>query len=243
VFLVENNANSNSPLTEPVEQALIMLGSVACWLHVANLLASLAIAGAHGQTCTTTTTGQTSATATCRNEPRFFERVVPRGDRYLVGVGKADITGPIVEIALAGYGKFEQGGTGLRQRLYSRAFVVADIENPQDRVVYLVLDDLAGDTAVRYGLFEALASFGDEYSVYNHNNVALTATHSHAGPGAWFNYFLLQTPTLGFDRQSYQAIVDGAALSIKRAHDSLQEVNHLPIVSYKPARMAQGSQR
>ncbi|KAL3963512.1 hypothetical protein ACCO45_000516 [Purpureocillium lilacinum] len=147
----------------------------------------------------------------------------PRGDRYLVGVGKADITGPIVEIALAGYGKFEQGGTGLRQRLYSRAFVVADIENPQDRVVYLVLDDLAGDTAVRYGLFEALASFGDEYSVYNHNNVALTATHSHAGPGAWFNYFLLQTPTLGFDRQSYQAIVDGAALSIKRAHDSLQE--------------------
>ncbi|KAJ6441476.1 neutral/alkaline nonlysosomal ceramidase [Purpureocillium lavendulum] len=194
-----------------------MLGSAACWLHVASFLASLAITGVHGQTCAR------EPAATCKNEVKFFQRVAPHGDRYLIGVGKADITGPIVEIALAGYGKFEQGGTGLRQRLYSRAFVVADIENPEDRVAYLVLDDLAGDTAVRYGLFEALASFGEEYKVYNHNNVALTATHSHAGPGAWFNYFLLQTPTLGFDQQSYKAIVDGAALSIKRAHESLQE--------------------
>ncbi|UNI16422.1 Ceramidase [Purpureocillium takamizusanense] len=223
---------------------------LALWLHVANLILTLstllpptslaAAARVHGghQTCPAgqhhhyqqQQQQQEQKPATCsnnqNNRPRFFDgaSAPPRGDRYLVGVGKADITGPIVEITLAGYGKFEQGGTGLRQRLYSRAFIVADVEDPRDRVVYLVLDDLAGDTAVRYGLFEALARLGGEYAAYyNHNNVALTATHSHAGPGAWFNYFLLQTPTLGFDRQSYQAIVDGAALSIKRAHDSLQE--------------------
>lgn len=35
------------------------------------------------------------------------------------------------------------------------------------------------------------------------------------------NYLLPQIPTKGFDKQSYQAIVDGTILSIKRAHESL----------------------
>jgi neutral ceramidase len=35
------------------------------------------------------------------------------------------------------------------------------------------------------------------------------------------NYLLPQIPTRGFDKQSYQAIVDGTILSIKRAHESL----------------------
>jgi neutral ceramidase len=52
------------------------------------------------------------------------------GDRYLLGVGKADITGPVVEINMMGYADPKQIGTGLRQRLYSRAFIVGDINNP-----------------------------------------------------------------------------------------------------------------
>ena len=35
------------------------------------------------------------------------------------------------------------------------------------------------------------------------------------------NYLLPQITSLGFDKQSYQAIVDGVVLSIKRAHESL----------------------
>lgn len=146
------------------------------------------------------------------------------GDKYLIGIGKADITGPVVEIGFAGYANLDQKGTGLRQRLYSRAFVVADKSNPDDRWVYVVLDAQSGDTAVRYGVLDGLKSLGDEYKVYGHNNLALTGTHSHAGPGAWFNYLLPQITSLGFDKQSYQALVDGAVLSIKRAHESLQEV-------------------
>ena len=95
------------------------------------------------------------------------------------------------------------------------------MSNPQDRFVYVVLDTQAGDTALRYGILSALTEFGSEYSMYDHKNVALTGTHSHAGPGAWLNYLLPQITSLGFDKQSYQAIVDGAVLSIKRAHESL----------------------
>lgn len=146
------------------------------------------------------------------------------GDKYLIGVGKADITGPVVEVGFAGYANPEQVGSGLRQRLHSRAFIVADVNNPNDRFVYLVLDTQSGDTAVRYGILDGLKALGDDYKVYGHNNIALTGTHSHAGPGAWFNYLLPQITSLGFSKQSYQALVDGAVLSIKRAHESLQEV-------------------
>lgn len=61
------------------------------------------------------------------------------GTQYLLGVGKADITGPVVEINMMGYADPKQVGSGLRQRLYSRAFIVGDMERPTDRFVYLCL--------------------------------------------------------------------------------------------------------
>jgi neutral ceramidase len=128
----------------------------------------------------------------------------------------------VVEINMMGYADTKQVGTGLRQRLYSRAFIVGDVKHPEDRFVYLVLDTQSGDTAVRYGILEGLASLGSDFAVYGQHNVAVTGTHSHSGPGAWLNYLLPQVTSKGFDKQSYQAIVDGAVLSIQRAHRSLQ---------------------
>ncbi|KAL5121413.1 hypothetical protein ACEQ8H_000484 [Pleosporales sp. CAS-2024a] len=140
---------------------------------------------------------------------------------YLLGVGKADITGPVVELNLMGYANSSQIGTGLHQRIYSRAFIVGNPSKPSERIVYMVLDTQSGDSAVRNGILEGLQALGSEYSVYTKDNVAVTGTHSHSGPGAWLNYLLPQITSLGFDKQSYQAIVDGALLSIQRAHEGL----------------------
>ncbi|KAI1369790.1 Neutral/alkaline nonlysosomal ceramidase [Xylaria arbuscula] len=150
-------------------------------------------------------------------------RAEAKGDTYLIGVGKADITGPSVEINFGGYADLNQVGTGLRQRIFSRAFIVGDVNNPADRFAYLVLDLATGDTALRNGILDGVAALGDEYSVYGQSNIAVTGTHSHSGPGAWWNYLLPQITSFGFDRQGYQAVVDGAVLSIKRAHESLTE--------------------
>lgn len=121
-----------------------------------------------------------------------------------------------------GYADPNQVGSGLRQRLYSRAFIVGDVREPKDRFVYLVLDTQSGDTAVRYGVLDGLKALGPEYTTtYGQKNVAVTGTHSHSGPGAWLNYLLPQITSKGFDKQSYQAIVDGAILSIRRAHESV----------------------
>lgn len=128
---------------------------------------------------------------------------------------------PVVEISFMGYADPAQVGSGLRQRLYSRAFIVGSPSKPEDRFVYLVLDTATGDTAVRNGILEGVAALGSAYSVYSRSNIAVTGTHSHSGPGAWVNYLLPQITAKGFDKQSYKAIVDGAVLSIKRAHESL----------------------
>ena len=122
---------------------------------------------------------------------------------------------------MMGYANSSQVGTGLRQRLYSRAFIIGNPSSTSERIVYMVLDTQSGDTAIRNGILEGLKALGPEYSVYTKDNVAVTGTHSHAGPGAWLNYLLPQITSLGFDKQSYQAIVDGALLSIKRAHQGL----------------------
>ena len=122
---------------------------------------------------------------------------------------------------MMGYADPAQVGSGLRQRLYSRAFIIGDINTPKDRFVYLVLDTQSGDTAIRHGILQGIAQLGAEYAVYGQKNVAVTGTHSHSGPGAWLNYLLPQITSKGFDRQSYQAIVDGAILSIQRAHEAL----------------------
>ncbi|KAI9934202.1 hypothetical protein ASPWEDRAFT_108099 [Aspergillus wentii DTO 134E9] len=140
---------------------------------------------------------------------------------FLLGAGKADITGPVVEIPFNGYASSNQLGTGLRQRIHSRAFIIANPNNPADTFIYIVLDAQSGDTAVRNGVLQGLAALGGEYVRYGERNLALTGTHSHSGPGAWMNYLLPQIPSKGFDKQSYQALVDGAILSIQRAHESL----------------------
>jgi neutral ceramidase len=122
-----------------------------------------------------------------------------------------------------GYAELSQKGSGVRQRLYSRAFIVGDTQVPADRILYLVLDLQSGDVAVRDGILKGLAGLGPEYAMYTKDNIAVTGTHSHSGPGGWTNYFLHHASTLGFERNTYNAVVTGALTSIQRAHESLKE--------------------
>lgn len=122
-----------------------------------------------------------------------------------------------------GFAMGDQKGTGLRQRLYSRAFIVGDVNTPKDRLLYMVLDIQSGDTAVRNGILDGLKKMGPEYAVYTSENLAVTGTHSHSGPGGWSNLFLHHVSTQGFDKATWQAVVNGSLVSIKRAHESLKE--------------------
>lgn len=57
--------------------------------------------------------------------------------QYLLGLGIADITGPVVETNMMGYASLAQTDTGLHMRQRSRAFIVADAASPTNRVVFV----------------------------------------------------------------------------------------------------------
>ncbi|KAJ5903416.1 neutral/alkaline nonlysosomal ceramidase [Penicillium tannophilum] len=127
----------------------------------------------------------------------------------------------VVQVPFSGYGQLNQTGTGLRQRTYARSFVFADPANITSSFIYVVLDTQSGDTAVRHGILQGLQNLGGEYENFGEHNVAVCGTHQHSGPGGWMNYLLPQIATLGSDKQTYNAIVEGALLSIQRAYDNL----------------------
>ncbi|KAI8067907.1 Neutral/alkaline nonlysosomal ceramidase [Gongronella butleri] len=54
---------------------------------------------------------------------------------YGIGVGKADITGPVAEVHLFGYAEWAQLGQGILQREYARAFIVAADDEPAQKGV------------------------------------------------------------------------------------------------------------
>jgi neutral ceramidase len=78
-----------------------------------------------------------------------------KGDTYLLGAGRGDITGPVVEVPLSGYALLDQKGSGVRQRLYARPFIIGDAAGA-DRVQYVVIDTMGGDTAIVSGVTEEM---------------------------------------------------------------------------------------
>ncbi|KAI9599014.1 Neutral/alkaline nonlysosomal ceramidase [Syncephalis fuscata] len=119
-----------------------------------------------------------------------------------------------------GYANLEQKGAGLRQRTYSRAFIIHDTETGK-RVVHVTTDTGMMSQFVRQRLLKRLEDkFGS--GVYTRENVMITGTHSHSGPGGFLGYLLYDLSILGWIEQTAEAITTGIALSIERAHQRLQ---------------------
>ncbi|KAM9232993.1 putative neutral ceramidase C [Leptosomus discolor] len=138
---------------------------------------------------------------------------------YLLGVGRADCTGPVAEIPLMGYANPDQVGGGLLMRLYSRAFIVADLDDSR-RVVFVSAD--IGMVSQRLRL-EVLKKLKNKYGeLYRQDNVILSGTHTHSGPGGYFQYTLFWITSKGLIRPSLNAIVNGIIRSIDIAHQNMK---------------------
>ncbi len=137
---------------------------------------------------------------------------------FQVGSGIYDITGPAAELAMMGYAMTDQKTAGIHQRLRSRAFVISSPCNGK-RAVFVSADLGQVFQAVKQQVMEKLtARYG---TLYTDANVMLSATHTHSGPGGFSHYALYNLTILGFDKQNFNAVVDGIFQSIVRAHDNL----------------------
>lgn len=138
---------------------------------------------------------------------------------YCVGTGIYDITGPAAEIVMMGYAVPKQKTSGIHIRLRSRAFIVGDAHK---RVVFVSADLCMLFQMVKLKVSERLAADPELSRYYNNQNVLLSATHTHAGPGGYSGYFLYDVASRGFIKPHFDAIVDGIYQSIRRAHDNLR---------------------
>lgn len=134
-----------------------------------------------------------------------------------VGVGKADITGPITDIS-TGYNSLGDLMEGLLMRLYARAFIIESNGQP---IVYATAELVHMTESIKPGVLKELASRG--LTQYTEENVMLSATHCHSSTSnvSWYALYDLINGVPGYDDESYNLIVQGIADAIQRAHEDL----------------------
>lgn len=147
-----------------------------------------------------------------------LRRVHSEEGLYGIGTGIADVTGPIAEVGMMGYGSFTQQAHGLHMRLRSRAFVLYD-PNTAQRFALVVVDIGMIFDSIKRGVLKRLQR--EIPNVYHHDNLMLSATHTHSGPGGFAYYPLYNATTFGFNQQTYEAIVVGITESIVNAHHTM----------------------
>lgn len=139
-------------------------------------------------------------------------------EEYLAGAGVYDITGPAAELGMMGYGQISQKTSGILQRLYARAFIVANQANSK-RIVLVVADLGQIFQSIHQGVLQKLKLlFGD---IYNETNIMLSATHTHSGPGGYAHDTFYNLTILGFDNQNFEVITNGIVQAIVKAHQNL----------------------
>ena len=139
---------------------------------------------------------------------------------YLIGRGISDVTGPSYGIQMWGFGRADQLTKGIHIRQRSRAFVIAQASDPEKRIVFVSVDLGSIEHHVTLAVIDELQSrYGAAYGL---NNVIISATHTHAGPGGYWHSRLDNGFDGGFYPQHFEAIVEGITDSVVDAHNDLQ---------------------
>uniref|UniRef100_A0A6V3PGQ6 Neutral ceramidase n=1 Tax=Lotharella globosa TaxID=91324 RepID=A0A6V3PGQ6_9EUKA len=140
---------------------------------------------------------------------------------FLVGVGKADITGPAADVNLCGYEYLNQTAKGIHLRLLARTLIVSGTEEGAKRVAFVSIDTGMPSQLATKVIVETLAKkLGP--GVYTERNLLISSTHTHSTPGGWQQYLLFQVSSLGFVQEAFDAVVSGVVRSVVRAHMALQ---------------------
>lgn len=139
---------------------------------------------------------------------------------YLVGRGSADITGPLVGVQLWGFGRSDQLGEGIHMRQRARAFVIAEHAQAAQRLVFVSADLGSVDHHIALEVVERVQAARPGY--YDLDNVIVSATHTHAGPGGHWHSRTDTGLDGGLYPAHFEAIVSGITQAIIAAHDDLQ---------------------
>jgi neutral ceramidase len=137
---------------------------------------------------------------------------------YLIGQGRRDITGPLADVQMWGFVREGQTTAGLHFRLASRAFVIADAQRPSSRLVLVVADLGSIPHMLQREVVDRLQKqYGELYRL---DNVIVSATHTHSGPGGYWHYGAGSPLGGDFYEEHFNALAQGIVDSVVDAHEA-----------------------
>ena len=137
---------------------------------------------------------------------------------FLVGTGKADITGVAAGSGMMCYAETSQVSAGINDRQWARAFIIAD-EQSDTRVAFVVIDAGAMFSSVFIAVSKLLKQkFND---LYGQHNIIITANHTHSAAAGQSHHFLYNMPYGLYEPQNFKMMTEGIVEAIARAHNNL----------------------
>ncbi|HEX4879245.1 MAG TPA: neutral/alkaline non-lysosomal ceramidase N-terminal domain-containing protein [Limnobacter sp.] len=140
---------------------------------------------------------------------------------FRFGAARADITGPSGGKILMGNENIDNYAIGIHMRQFARAFVVESPCN-QKRVAIVLTDTGMVFGAVRDAVLDQVRTDPALMRNYAADNILISATHTHSGPGGYSHYEAYNFFRFGFDQQAFDVIVNGIVQALQQAHANLE---------------------
>lgn len=149
---------------------------------------------------------------------------------YQVGWDKKEIKISPKGYAMFGYGQWSHRAYEQRTALYARSVSIVDQQG--NRLLICCLDLGCITHAMRS---QTVAQLTERLgSTFDENQLVLTATHTHSGPGGCAHEALYNMPTPGFVPEHLDAIVEAIVLSIEHAIAVEQDTEIFTSTQYFP---------
>jgi len=139
---------------------------------------------------------------------------------FLLGSAVFDMTGPAGDSISAGYEAPDHILRGIHLRQFARAFALKSPCNGNS-VVIVITDTGFITQGTRQTVMERIAADAELSAIYGEQNVMLSATHTHSGPGGEAHHTAYNLFRTGYDDYVHQIYTDSIYQAIKRAHANL----------------------
>lgn len=155
------------------------------------------------------------------NTPSLYPEACANNSAFLIGSGVHDMTGPAGDSISAGYENPEHVLRGIHLRQFARAFVMA---SPCDgkRVVMAVSETAFVPQGIRQTVLQLIADDAELSSYYGPDNIVLSATHTHSGPGGEAHHAAYNAFRLGYDELVHKIYSTAIFRAIEQAHRNLE---------------------
>ena len=140
--------------------------------------------------------------------------------KFLMGTAVFDMTGPAGDSVSAGYETPDHVLRGIHLRQFARAIALQSPCNGNSTVIVITETGFITQ-GTRQTVLDLIAADPELSPIYNQENVMLSATHTHSGPGGEAHHTAYNLFRLGYDDYVHQIYTDSIYQAIKQAHANL----------------------